>query len=247
VTLPQCSVTRIVNACALITMGGAAVLTDPYFEKHWFVRLREPIGMTVEELPQLSAIIGGHAVHDHWQPGSLARYPFKATTPVFVATAAMARKARAAGFENVEVLDWQTTRRGAEGLSIEAVPAQPVTCLKPNNYVLASGDLRVFVGTEARDIAPLRSYRAARGAVDVALLPIDGSALAGHQLVMNAAEAIEGARALGAKVFIPFHFALKSIPLLLQTPNSVADLMRLKADVEDLEIVVLKPGERWRR
>jgi len=247
VTAPQCSVTRIVNACALISLGSAVVLTDPFFKKPWFIRLREPIGMTVAELPRLSAIIGGHGVPDHWQPKSLAAYPYKAATPVFVATPSMAKIAKTAGFAHVEVLDWHATRQISDGLTVEAVPAQPVTGLRPNNYVLASGDVRVFVGPEARDIEPLRRYRTERGAVDVALLPIDGSALAGHQLVMTASEAIEGARALGAKVFIPFHYALKSVPFLLQTPNAIGDLIALKEQVQDLEIVVLQPGERWVR
>jgi L-ascorbate metabolism protein UlaG (beta-lactamase superfamily) len=246
-TIPQLSVTRIVNACALIMMGNEAVLTDPYFDEHWFMRMREPIGMKVTELPKLTAIIGGHGVYDHWQPGSLGEYPFKETTPVFVSTQSMKNKAKSAGFRDVEVLDWNETRRISERLAIEAVPAQIVVGRKPNNYVLNSGDLRVFVGTEARDIEPLRRYRAACDAVDVALLPIDGSALAGHKLVMNSLDAIEGARVLGAKVLIPIHYALKSIPILLQTPSSIDDLINLKKQVPALEIVVLKTGERWVR
>ena len=76
------SITRIVNACALITIGDEAVLTDPYFEERWFIRMREPIGMTAAELPKLAAIItesaftqvtngrfkGGYTTRDCGQP-----------------------------------------------------------------------------------------------------------------------------------------------------------------------------------
>jgi L-ascorbate metabolism protein UlaG (beta-lactamase superfamily) len=242
---PRLSITRIVNACALIMIDDEAVLTDPYFDEHWFMRMREPIGMKAAELPELTAIIGGHGVYDHWQPGSLGKYPFKETTRVFVSTHSMKNKAMSAGFRNVEVLDWNETRRLSERLAIEVVPAQMVVGRKPNSYVLNSGDLRVFVGTEARDIEPLRRYRAEHAAVDVVLLPIDGSALAGYKLVMNCFDAVEAARVLGAKVLIPIHYALKSIPILLRTPSSIGDLMNLKKQVLDLEIVVLETGQRW--
>jgi L-ascorbate metabolism protein UlaG (beta-lactamase superfamily) len=239
------SITRVVNACALIEIGDQAILTDPYFDDHWYMRLQEPIGMKVAHLPRLAAIVGGHGVFDHWQPRSLSNYRYKATTPVCVATPQMKAKANAAGFCKVEVLDWDEIRKISEDLLIETAPAQVVMGRKTNNYVLNARGVRVFIGTEARDIEPLRRYRKLRPAVDVALLPIDGSALAGQKLVMNAEDAIEGARVLGAKVLIPIHFALKSIPVLLQTPGSIAKLEFLAKRVTDLEVVPTKTGERW--
>ncbi|MBL4686795.1 MAG: hypothetical protein JKY37_19515 [Nannocystaceae bacterium] len=59
------------TAYVLLQLGQDAVLTDPYFASHWFMRFRESVGMAVEELPKLSAIIGGHSVFDLWQPRSL--------------------------------------------------------------------------------------------------------------------------------------------------------------------------------
>lgn len=41
------------------------------------VRLKEPIGMAVEQLPRLAAVIGGHGVIDHWNLTSLSGYPYK--------------------------------------------------------------------------------------------------------------------------------------------------------------------------
>jgi L-ascorbate metabolism protein UlaG (beta-lactamase superfamily) len=239
------SITRVVNACALIQLGDQAILTDPYFDDHWFIRLQEPIGMTVAGLPRLAAIVGGHGVFDHWQPKSLSTYQYKAATPVYVATAQMRSKANAAGFGDVEVLAWNETRKVSDGLLIETAPGQMIMGRKTNNYVINACGFRVFIGTEARDIEPLQSYRRLRPAVDVALLPIDGSALAGHKLVMNSSDAIEGARVLGAKVLVPFHFALKPLPIVLQTPGSVAQLESLAKQVTDLEVVPTKTGERW--
>jgi L-ascorbate metabolism protein UlaG (beta-lactamase superfamily) len=174
------AITRVVNACVLIETAAGAVLTDPYFNHQWFMRLREPVGMTVAQLPPLSAILGGHAALDHWQPESLVTYPHKQTTPVFVATAGMMKSARAAGFRNAEVVAWHETRRLSGDLSIEVIPAQKVFAQNANNYVVSAGGVRIFVGTEARDIEPLRRHGASRPAVDIAILPIDGSSFMGH-------------------------------------------------------------------
>jgi L-ascorbate metabolism protein UlaG (beta-lactamase superfamily) len=239
------SITRIVNACILLEIGGDAVLTDPYFDDHWFMRLREPIGLKASDLPRLTAVLGGHGVFDHWQPGSLGAYAFKKSTPLFVATAAMRKKALNAGFPDVEVVEWSERRKLSAQLTLEVAPAQRVMGAKVNSYVLQSKGTRIYVGTEARDIEPLARYRAAHGPVDVALLPIDGSCFAGHRLVMSAADAIEGARVLGARVLVPIHFALKPVPLLLQIRSSIADLKRLSANARGLTVTPLETGKRW--
>lgn len=209
------------------------------------MRMREPIGMKASDLPRLAAIVGGHSVFDHWQPWSLAAYLHKETTPVHVATSSMARSALAAGFRRVGVVDWGDTVEIAAVLRIEVVAAQMVAGRKANNYVLNAHDLRVFIGTETLDVEPLRRYGTSQPPVDVALLPIDGSSLAGRPLVMNPSQALEGARVLGAKVLIPFHYALKPVPVLLQTPGSLHELEVLAASAHDLRVVPLRPGEPW--
>lgn len=250
---PRLAITRVINACVLLELGDDAVLTDPYFTKHWFMRFREPVGLTVHQIPKLSAILGGHSVLDHWQPASLAPYAFKETTPVFVATRSMKSKARAAGFTRVEVLEWGERRRISSRLELEVAPAQTATRLRVNSYVLSSSGapgagaagVRVFFGSEARDLEPLRRYRAQAPPIDVALVPIDGARVMGHKLVMDARDAIDAARILGAYTLVPIHYALKAVPLLLQTPSSEEDLRRLAHGATDLRAVFLKPGERW--
>jgi L-ascorbate metabolism protein UlaG (beta-lactamase superfamily) len=239
------AITRVVNASVLIEIGDHVVLTDPYFERRWFLRMREPIGLSVAELPRLAAILGGHGVLDHWQPGSLAAYPFKDATPVYVATRSMEAKAREAGFSRVEVLSWGDERRLASGLELEVAPAQRVVGSMVNSYVLSAGATRVFFGGEARDIEPLRRYREGRPPVDVALLPIDGSRLFRHRLVMDGRDAISAARVLGARVLVPIHYAMKALPPLLRTPFSEVDMADAARGAPDLDVVRLDTGRRW--
>jgi L-ascorbate metabolism protein UlaG (beta-lactamase superfamily) len=240
------AITRIVNACVLIETAAGAVLTDPYFNQQWFMPLRESIGMKAAQLPPLGAILGGHGAPDHWQPKSLMTCLDRQTIPTLVATAGMMKSARAAGFSKAEIVAWHETRSLSANLSIEVVPAHRVAGQNVNNYVICAGGLRVFVGTEARDIEPLRQYGAAKPAVDIAILPIDGSSFLGHRLVMRPKDAVAAARALGAKILVPIHYALKAIPVLLQTPGSLGELISLTAGAMDLRVVPLTTGCTWR-
>ncbi|MBV9945723.1 MAG: MBL fold metallo-hydrolase, partial [Myxococcales bacterium] len=239
------SVTRVINASVLLELGGRAVLTDPFFNPRWPVRVREPVGLRVSQLPRLAAVLGGHRALDHWQPSSLAAYPFKADTLVYVAARSMARSARAAGFSKVEVVEWGQTRRLAADLVLDVLPAQVTAGMRANSYLLTACGIRVFIGTEARDLGPLRELREARGPVDIAVLPIDGSCLAWHRLVMTPRAALDACRILGARALVPIHYALKGVPILLQTPGSLPELLALAQGVKDLAVVPLEPGRRW--
>ncbi len=152
------TVTRVINPCALIELGEDAVLTDPYFTNHVFFPMHEPIGLAARDLPALRAILGGHGVFDHWQPRSMADYKHRSTTPVFVATASMARRARRAGFEQVEVLGWSEHRTLSADLTVTCVAGERAMGGRTNNYVLHAPGVSVFVGTEANRIEPIERY-----------------------------------------------------------------------------------------
>jgi L-ascorbate metabolism protein UlaG (beta-lactamase superfamily) len=241
------AITRVVNACVLIQLGDDFVLTDPYFRELTRLarRMREPFGLTVEQLPRLAAIIGGHSAFDHWHMASIDRYPFKQSTPVFSASRSAATRALAAGFSNVEHVKWNETRRITPALTLEAAPAQPSGGSLANNYVLSTSDVRVFVGTEACDIEPIQRYAETHLPTQVALLPIDSSTLFGRKLVMNGQEALAAARLLGARVLVPIHYSLKPVRGIFGTPWSERDLRHLAPTAPDIEVRCLSPGERW--
>lgn len=240
------TITRIVNACVLFELDGAAVLTDPLFEARWFLRLREPVGLRPAELPPLTAILGGHGVFDHWQLGPLRDLAEKERIQVLVATAGMRRRAQTAGFSRAEVVEWESVRTVASRLTVEVVRAQSDLGLRTNSYVLNAGEMRIFIGTEARALEPLRAYRQSHPPVDVALLPIDGSEMLGRALVMGPEEALEAARILGARTLVPIHYALRPMWPLLRTPGSLASVSALARNAGGLNVRVLEPGRRWR-
>ena len=51
--------------------------------------------------------------------------------------------------------------------------------------VLSTPEVRVFFGGEARDLQPLREYRAANPPVDLMLAPVNGLTIMGSKLVME--------------------------------------------------------------
>ena len=229
------AITRVINPCTLIEIDGESVLTDPYFTNRWFIPMKEPIGLTAQELPRLAAILGGHGVLDHWNPRSLRDYPYRASTPVVVATAGMARAARRAGFDDVQLLRWGEHRRLSPALSVTSLPGERAAGTRTNCYLLRGPAVSVFIGTEARRIEPITQC-AARHRVDIAILPIDGLRFLRRQLVMDARTALRATRILGAHTLVPIHYSQRPIPGLLQCPSGLADLKVLASSEPSISI-----------
>jgi L-ascorbate metabolism protein UlaG (beta-lactamase superfamily) len=237
------AITRVVNATVVIDLAGGSILTDPYFDRRWFMRFDEPIGLTADQLPPLAAILGGHSVVDHWQPRSLRTYPYRSTTPVYVANQRMARSATRAGFRQVEVLHWNQERQLGTDLTVTSVAGERITGMRTNSYVISSAGTAVFVGTEARDLEVIRAV-ADNHRIDVAVLPINGARLLGRRLVMDAPTAVRAARLLGAHTLIPIHYTQRPIPPILTTPGRIEDLHELQHRATGLRIEIIPAGTR---
>jgi L-ascorbate metabolism protein UlaG (beta-lactamase superfamily) len=237
------AVTRVINPSALIEMAGHAVLTDPYFDDHWFFPMNEPIGLRANDLPQLSAILGGHGVFDHWRMESLRDYPHKEQTPVYTATKAMARKAKRAGFPRTEVIEWGETRKISEALELQCVAGERAPGRHTNNYVLRTNDTSVFVSTEACRIEPIREF-AQSHQVDVAILPIDGLRFMRKQLVMNAEEALQATAILGAHTLVPLHYSQRSFAGLIRPTSGIDQLLNFAQSRQQLSIRHAPAGQR---
>ncbi|MBL8776705.1 MAG: MBL fold metallo-hydrolase [Acidimicrobiales bacterium] len=221
------SVTRIINPCALIELGGvASVLTDPYFEDHRWFPMIEPIGLAPSDLPPLDAILGGHAAFDHWQPQSMRAYRHHAETAVFVATKGMARRARHSGFDRVEVLRWGERRRIHDDLVVTCLPGERPLGVRTNNYLVETPEVSVYVGTEARSLEPVERC-ATHHRVDAAVLPIDGLTFLGRRLVMDAEAAVRAARTLGARHLFPIHCSQRPVAGVIRCPSGVGALRAL--------------------
>lgn len=243
-------ITRIANACVLIEMGEHTILTDPFFLNWPLIGIKEPVALTAQQLPPLTAIIGCHAFIDHWQMAGLEAYPHnKDNVRVFVSMKSMVRSAQKAGFQHVEVLRWGDQRTVADSLSIEAMKAQKMLIWRVNNYVLRCGDATVFFGSEARDLPPLADYYKKHGAVDVALLPTNAVHLFGlYKLVMSGREAVKASQLLGAKNLFVIHDAHPVIPGFIHIKSSGDDADAAAAQLDGcVHVVRVPPGVGWRK
>jgi L-ascorbate metabolism protein UlaG (beta-lactamase superfamily) len=237
------AVTRVINPSALIEMAGHAVLTDPYFDDHWFFPMNEPIGLRASDLPQLSAILGGDGVFDHWRMESLRDYPHKEQTPVYTATKAMARKAKRAGFPRTEVIEWGETRKISEALGLQCVAGEHALGRHTNNYVLRTHCTSVLVSTEACRIEPIREF-AQSHQVDVAILPIDGLRFMRKHLVMNAEQALQATVILGAHTLVPLHYSQRSFAGLIRPTSGIDQLLNFAQSRHQLSILHAPAGQR---
>ena len=235
------AVTRITNACVILEVADAVVLTDPWFVKSW--AFNEHATVAVEDLPRLTAVIGSHWVRDHWGMAELAQYAHRADTAVYVAGENMVERATKAGFANVEVLEWGQKRQLTDLVSIEAIEDHQSRGLTTTNYALTSPDARIFYGGETLRLEALERYRESGDAFDAAVGPINGARLLGRQLVVTAQEMMEAARILGAPVLLPIHYQHRSIWPMLRVQSSMRDLRA--AQDPDIRIVELDPGERY--
>lgn len=221
------SLIRVINPCALITVDGVTLLTDPYFQGNRSLPMIEPIGVRVDELPPISAVLGGHGAFDHWQLAPL-RGHLPTAVPILVAHSAMRRRALRAGFVNVrEITDGQSVPISSS-VTVTAFRGDRVLGRWTNHYVVSGRAGTLYVGTEAGSLEPIRRV-AARGRIDVAVLPVDGLTFAGKQLVMDAPTAVEAALTLGARLLAPIHCSQRSVQPVIRCRSSVDQLFQAAA------------------
>ena len=234
------AVTRLHNAMTVIEIDDAKILTDP-----WFVNSRAFIGhspMAVEDLPELTAIIGCHWVKDHWAMQQMQTYPHK-DTPIYVSAPNMEKSARKRGFTHVEVLEWGDRRALTDKVNLHAFEEHIGHGRRTNNYGITGSKARVFFGGEVLDLGAIGRCAEANAPFDVAIGPVNGVHLFGRQLTVTAAEMLEAARLLKAPKMLPVHDEHKPIRPLLKVTSSIRDLDTV--DHDDIEIIELAAGQRY--
>lgn len=77
------AVTRIAHSTVLLDFDGEKVLTDPWFSETEEYYQGEPLGLSLGELPRLTAVIVSHEHFDHFDIKAFAAYPDK-NMPFFV-------------------------------------------------------------------------------------------------------------------------------------------------------------------
>lgn len=202
------AVTRITHSCHLIEIGGAVVLTDPWFSTRPGYYQGEPIALGVPDLPALDAVLISHAHYDHCDLAAFAAYRDH-DVPIFAA-ATVVDAARAHGFTDVTGVEaWDTVELGA--VTVTAAPARHG--VPEVTFVLRAGSEAVYFAGDTLYVPELDEIPQRLGPISLALLPTNGLRIRpadDRQVVMDADDAARLTAVLRPQLAIPHHYAFTS-------------------------------------
>jgi L-ascorbate metabolism protein UlaG (beta-lactamase superfamily) len=242
------SVLHVGHSTHLLSIGNLRLLTDPWFFDPAFGALahERPPAVRPNELGRLDVILVTHDHADHADARAMDQMDKRAT--VIVSTNELAARIRSLGFQDVSVLaPWEERRIGST--LIAAVPAQHD--IYEIGFVVREGDTSVYFAGDTR-LHPDLPAIAERFAPTIAILPVDGTRLAGGALhVMTPEDAVTAARTLKSKLVIPSHAeAVFSDPLvahvlastIARAPSLFAEAMARA--LPEVRCVVPEAGQR---
>ena len=240
------TVTRVAHACVLLDFGSTRVLTDPWLsEKRGYHQGEQRAFATAADLPRLDGIVVSHGHYDHFDLAALADYPDK-SIPMIVKRGLGQRAERAGWSHVIEVDAWEAASIGP--VTITAAPARHK--VPEVTYILTGHGRTVFFGADTMRIPELDQIPGRFGAIDLALLPINGlriRPLLNRQIVMNATEAAEVASVLLPRIAVPIHYAFTAgrlrERLLLKLDGRTAPFVDAVAErAPSTQVQILEPG-----
>jgi L-ascorbate metabolism protein UlaG (beta-lactamase superfamily) len=201
------AVTRIDHSCILLDFNGKFILTDPWFSESSQYHPGELIGIAIDKLPKLSAIIASHGHSDHFDLDALELYPFKDV--LFLVGPKMIGDAKKRGFTNVRELN-PYDHVTIDNIKITATPAKHK--VPEITFILESNGYSVYFGADTLLIPEHDEIIARFPDIDVAFYPVNGLTirpLGNKQVVMSAKEAAILAKKMQPQIAIPMHYAFK--------------------------------------
>lgn len=222
----QGSIHFVGTATVIIRYAGFTILTDPNFlhkGDHVHLgygmtseRLTEP-AMAFEQMPPVDLVILSHMHGDHFDHLVSDRLP--KTTPI-VTTKHAAAALKALGFERAYALKtWEPfeVSKGASHLRITAMPGKHAPGLlrlmippvMGSMLEFASGEkipLRIYITGDTLIHEHLKEIPRRYVNIDVALLHLGGTRIAGVLLTMDAKQGVEAIRIVSPHTAIPIHY-----------------------------------------
>jgi L-ascorbate metabolism protein UlaG (beta-lactamase superfamily) len=235
------------TATVIIRYGGFTILTDPNFlhkGDHVHLgyglrskRLTEP-AMSLEQLPPLDFVLLSHMHGDHFDHVVSERLDKR--VPILT-TKHAAASLKALGFERPIALDtWEgiDVTKGAARMRVSAMPGKhapgPLRLMIPptmgSMLEFASGAktaLRLYITGDTLIHEHLKEIPQRYPDIDIGLLHLGGTRIAGVLLTMDAKQGVEAIRIVNPRTAIPIHYN---------------DYGVFKSPLEDFKVAVREAG-----
>jgi L-ascorbate metabolism protein UlaG (beta-lactamase superfamily) len=218
------SATFIGTATTLLRLGDFTLLTDPNFlhagqraylgNGLWTKRRTNP-ALTIDELPDLDAVLLSHLHGDHFD--RIARHGLPSTTPIITNRHAAHKLRRR--FPTVPLATWssEVLTRGDQTLTITAVPGEhsprPMRLLLPpvmgsmlDLDVRGQRVLRVYITGDTLMRPVLESIPQRFPDIDVMLIHLGGTKLLGVTLTMDGKQGNDLVELIDPGVVVPIHY-----------------------------------------
>ncbi len=219
-------ITFIGTATTVISVAGFTILTDPNFlhqgDRAYLglglstKRLTEP-ALSIQQLPALDFIVLSHHHGDHFD--RIAARDLDHNLPIVTEPHA-ARKLRSQGFRSpIPLPTWrsQSYKRGQTEVRVTSVPAKHAP--RPLGYLIPpvmgsmldffrSGQrlLRIYITGDTLMHEGIGAIAGRFPDVDLCLIHLGGTRIAGVLLTMDARQGIEALRVIAPREAIPIHY-----------------------------------------
>jgi L-ascorbate metabolism protein UlaG (beta-lactamase superfamily) len=232
-------ITFIGHSTVLIQSPAANVLIDPVYSERASPfsfagpRRVRASGVRFDDLPPISLVLLSHNHYDHCDLNTL-RLLEQRFHPAAVTPLGNGRLLRAAGFRQIEELDWWGTSSSAP-LPITVTRAQHFSARTPfdrnrnlwGGFLIEAGGYRILHAGDSGYGPHFQEIGAQLGPIDLALLPIGAYEPRWFMkdIHMNPAEAVQAHLDVGARRSIAMHFGTFQL-----TPEGIEEPVRALAD-----------------
>ena len=248
-------VTWLGHAALFIEIEGVRILTDPVFSERasplqWMGPKRfHPVPVSVDDLPQLDAIVISHDHYDHLDYHTIRKLEPK--TARFFVPLGVGNHLKSWGVdeEKITELDWWQEAKLNEHIRLAATPAQHFSgrgLFSRNTTLWASWAIlgqkkKVYFSGDTGMFSAFKEIGKRYGPFDYTLMHVGAYSDEWPKVHMTPEEAVQAHIDIGGKIFVPIHWG--TFRLAFHDWNEPAERLHKEAQSKHLRYVIPIAGE----